>query len=274
LIERGEVMSRLRSRGLLAAGSSALLLSSLTITDIAVATTEPAPEPRAVEILSPDESWGGATRGEWLARAWQRVVSLPAGVEALPATGERCGYGQFGPVFFLRGSFDRSEETCVVAEGTAVFVLVSGAECSTVEPPPFFGRDEEELAACAAAAVDETTEFQASLDGQDVADLEAYRATSPLFTLILPPNFGGAGAPAGVANSVAEAYCFIIAPPPPGQYEVAWSTRYGTDTYGGMVTLIVEAPQVIEPGGTLEPSTAPPSSEPTATSSVATQDPS
>jgi hypothetical protein len=267
-------MSRFRSRGLRAAGSSALLLSSLTITDIAVATTEPAPEPGAVEILSPDESWGGATRGEWLARAWQRFVSLPAGVEALPATGERCGSGQFGPVFFLRGSFDGSAETCVVAEGTAVFVLVSGAECSTVEPPPFFGRNEEELAACAAAAVDETTEFEASLDGQDVADLETYRTTSPLFALTLPPNFGGSSVPAGVANSVAEAYCFIIAPPPPGQYEVAWSTRYATDTYGGMVTLIVEAPQVIEPGGTLEPSTAPPSSEPTPTSSAATQDPS
>ena len=49
-------MSRLRSRVLLAAGSSSLLLSSLAIADTTAATTEPAPEPGAVETLPPDES--------------------------------------------------------------------------------------------------------------------------------------------------------------------------------------------------------------------------
>jgi quercetin dioxygenase-like cupin family protein len=42
-------MSRLRSRVLLAAGSSSLLLGSLAIADTTAATTEPAPEPEASE---------------------------------------------------------------------------------------------------------------------------------------------------------------------------------------------------------------------------------
>jgi quercetin dioxygenase-like cupin family protein len=42
-------MSRIRSRVLLAAGSSSLLLTSLTIADTAAATTEPGPEPVASE---------------------------------------------------------------------------------------------------------------------------------------------------------------------------------------------------------------------------------
>ena len=33
------------------------------------------------------------------------------------------------------------------------FVPLLGSECSTVEPPPFFGRDESELRRCATAAV-------------------------------------------------------------------------------------------------------------------------
>ena len=102
-------MSRLRFRGLLIAGSSALLLSSLALTDMAVATTEPAPEPGAVEILPPDESFAGATLGEWGARWWQWMVSLPEDIHpALDTTGERCGYGQHGPMFFLPPSFGGS----------------------------------------------------------------------------------------------------------------------------------------------------------------------
>jgi hypothetical protein len=198
------------------------------------------PETPSLEILPPDESWGGATRGEWNARGWQRVVSLPPESD--------CGSGQFGPMFFLTGSFGAAEETCVVAEGIAIFVVVTGAECSTVEPPPYFGRNEEELRACAAAAVDEITDYQASVNGQDIPDLDAYRTTSPLFPLTLPEG-NGFGVPAGVAQAVAESYSFIIAPPPPGEYEVAWSTTFpgASEPYGGTVTLIVEAPQVAEP---------------------------
>ena len=46
-------MSRIRSRILLAAGSSSLLLGSLAIADTAAATTEPEPEPGASESSAP-----------------------------------------------------------------------------------------------------------------------------------------------------------------------------------------------------------------------------
>ena len=70
------------------------------------------------------------------------------------ATGERCGFGQFGPVFFLAGNFgpgnaEGVNRTCVVAEGTVIYAGVAGTNCSTLEPPPYFGRTEDELRACA-----------------------------------------------------------------------------------------------------------------------------
>ena len=34
-------------------------------------------------------------------------------------------------------------------------VPAGGVECSTAEPPPFFGRDEEELRACAETAAEQ-----------------------------------------------------------------------------------------------------------------------
>jgi hypothetical protein len=135
-----------------------------------------------------------------------------------------------------------------VAEGTAIFVVVTGAQCSTVEPPPFFGRTEEELRSCAAAAVDEITQFEARIDGQAVNNLDEYRTTSPLFTLTIPEN-NGFGVEPGVANAVTESYSFIVAPPRPGVYEIAWTTTFvgATEPYGATVSVIVEAPQVIEP---------------------------
>ena len=114
-------------------------------------------------------------------------------------TDERCGYGQSGPVFFVLGW---PPLTCVVAEGTAIYVRLTGPECSTVEPPPWFGRTEEELRACANSGLDEeASELQASVNGHDVANLDAYRTTSPLFTVTFPED-NVIDVDPGVANAV------------------------------------------------------------------------
>ncbi len=136
----------------------------------------------------------------------------------------------------------------MVAEGTAIYVFVAGTTCSTVEPPPYFGRNEDELRACASAGMDEITDFQATVNGQDVTDLEAYRTTSPMFTITFPKD-NISGIEAGVAQAVSEAFSLIVAPPPPGEYEITVSVTSpgNSQPIGGTITVIVEAPQVIEP---------------------------
>ena len=241
--------------------------TSVSATSDAVAATSVASstETAAVDILPPDQPWDGLTRGEWDARWFQWTVSLPVDVNpALDTTGERCGYGQSGSVFFLPVNADPSaaeggdifaqeppqpvERTCVVAEGTAIYANPVSFDCSTAEPPPFFGRTEDELRACANAWLDKATDYQASINGHDVGDLEAYRSGSPLFTLTFPEN-NLFGAEPVVAQAVSAAYSFIIAPPPPGEYKIVLSTRYlgHTATILNTVNLIVEAPEVIEP---------------------------
>ena len=124
-------MSRLRSRVLLATGVTSLL-TGVAIADTTGATSTTEPEPGAVEILPPDESLAGATLGEWGARWWQWAAGLPEGFD--------CGYGQHGPVFFLPVSrFLVSSFDCVVAEGTAIYVIVDGEFCSSTVPPPSSG---------------------------------------------------------------------------------------------------------------------------------------
>ena len=259
-------MSLRRSRILLAAVTSGSLLAGLAVAessgattpdtvaettvattpDTAAETSATTPDVAAVEILPPDESWGGISRGELVAEWWQRVLAMPEEISPyFDPTGERCGYQQSGPVFLLPGNFAGGtvERTCVVAEGTAIFVYVAGVTCGTAEPPPYFGRTEDELRTCATTLFDEgVTDFQARVDGQDVADLDSYRTTTPMFTMIYPENNIFDIEP-GVGQEVAESISFIIAPPPPGEYEVIVSQG----DFGGSITVIVEAPQVIEP---------------------------
>jgi hypothetical protein len=52
---------------------STVAVTPETAADTSITTTAPA----AIEILPPDESWRGLTRGDWLARKYQWVFSLP-----------------------------------------------------------------------------------------------------------------------------------------------------------------------------------------------------
>ena len=91
--------------------------SIASATDTVAETTVATPEAAELEILPPDEPYGGATLGEWHARWWQWAASLPAGFE--------CNYGQHGPMFFLPPAFESSFD-CVVPEGTAIYAIVDG----------------------------------------------------------------------------------------------------------------------------------------------------
>jgi hypothetical protein len=246
----------------LLAGMAVAETSSATTPDTVAETSVPAtPDTVAqtsattsdavgVEILAPDESWAGLTRGELTAQWWQRALSMPEEISPYTdTTGERCGYQQSGPVFLLPGSWVGSvERTCVVAEGTAIFVYAGGGTCSTVEPPPYFGRTEDELRECVTAVNEAIAESSVSINGQAVPDLDAYWTPSPLFTITAPED-NLFGIEPGVGQTVSEAISIIIAPPPPGEYVIAASLRHEWESVPttNSTTIIVEAPQVIEP---------------------------
>jgi hypothetical protein len=204
-----------------------------------------------VEILPPGEPWTGVSRAEWEARSSQWWLSLPEEISpGLDTTGERCGYGQSGPVFFVPGIINNEvlDFTCVVAEGTAIYASANGTACSTVEPPPPSGWSEDALRACADEFIDgAVTEVHAHINGQGVAGLKEYRIASTLFTFNCPEN-NICGVEPGVAQAVAAAYSFIIAPPPPGEYEIVFSSIFSDASEQiATYTVTVEAPQVIEP---------------------------
>ena len=144
-------------------------------------------------VLPPDAEVDGLDLGVWSARSWQWFFSLPEEVNPFfDATGELCGYGQSGPVFFLAGSFVSVERSCVIPEGVHIFVPLIGSECSTVESPPFFGRDEDELRRCANEAVDHAESAVEMSRRQS----RSTARRSPIWRCIAPrPRCSGCGFP-------------------------------------------------------------------------------
>lgn len=207
----------------------------------------------SVQIVPPGEEFGGATAAEWEARWWQWALSLPEAVNPnFDLTGANCGAGQFGPVFLLPSSFLPPDEDiefrCVVPEGLGIYVSLGGAGCTTVEPPPFFGRDEAEMAACAEEAADMMISSEVTINGEPVENIEQYRMTTPVFTM----NFGPDniyGLEPVVADSVVSSYGFIIEPPAPGEYEIVIVNEWeGLDEPVRLAhTIVVTPATVIEP---------------------------
>src|SRR4029079_243057 len=191
----------------------------------------------------PDASWENVTRGEWTARAWQWWLSLPTDVNP-SMTNQGCGYGQGGPVYFLPFSADNIH--CVVAEGTAIYVTAEYAWCTTIDPAPAFGRNEEELQACTRELVDNAAiTSHVTINGHDVGDTGQYRLATAAFPITLLEGNLNLAQP-GVALAVAETSNFIIAPPPPGDYEIVVSLGSSDGSAVFTYTISVEAPQVLE----------------------------
>ena len=197
-------------------------------------------------VLPPDAPAYGLTYEAWTARFAQWAHSLPAGINpATDETGERCGLGQNGPVFFLvqAGDEEAIERTCTVPAGTALLLPLLDASCTTVEPPPFHGRDEAALRACTEAWFATAVELTAVVDGETIPDLERYRVQSDLFTVALPAGNWLDVEPA-VTQGVADGYWLLLAPLPVGEHELRFGGSFPNSDFSTEVTyhLIVAEP--------------------------------
>jgi hypothetical protein len=204
--------------------------------------------------LPPDAEVDGHSLAEWSARQFQWMSSIPdAANPFFDQTGEFCGYGQSGDVFFLAGSAASVERACTVTRGVTIFVPILVSVCDTVQPPPYFGRDETALAKCAVRnednflkAKDLAAGMGLTVDGQDVPDLQSYRVTTPLFALNLPAD-NRLATSVLVGSAVGDGYQVLLAPLSEGDHTIVITSPAVTDDQHELVVttyhLTVVAPR-------------------------------
>ncbi|HEX2914695.1 MAG TPA: hypothetical protein VH186_28095 [Chloroflexia bacterium] len=155
------------------------------------------------KVLPPQSSAFGKTYGEWSAMWWQWAFSIPVPDNPLlDQTGEKCGVGQSGKVWFLVGTFvntltptgdtlGQATRNCTIPAGKAIFFPILNAEWDEIgQNPPL---TVEQLRQLAADAMDTTKNLSASVDGHSIRltdnnGKQIYRVTSPVFSFTLPED--------------------------------------------------------------------------------------
>ncbi len=179
------------------------------------------------QVIPPGAKAYGMTYGEWSARWYQWVYSLPVDRHPLFDTAD-CSEGQTGKVWFLGGTYTFVEEDgvvkgeadrdCSMPFGTALFLPIMNAECNQiVDGYP----DEESLRECANYLADHIQDLKATIDGKELKHLGLYRAESPLFTIGPLPADNILGAdPGATAPSVADGFYIMLAPLSRGEHYI------------------------------------------------------
>jgi len=216
--------------------TKSLVLVGLTVLlGIIVPSANAADTPSVVEVKT-----YGSTYGEFSARWWQWLLSIPAAVN--PNIGGDCGQGQYDDVFFLPGAFgsDPVVRTCAIPAGKpAFFPLIN----SLAFKPG--GKDTLlDLRKLAAELIDNVTALTVTIDGEmtlNLNDLANLRVRSPSFTVIAPPKGllapGKLSVPGNTDPLVSDGYWLLLSPTP-GTHEihVQATTTYGTPPFALDVT--------------------------------------
>jgi hypothetical protein len=170
-------------------------------------------------VLAPNSSVSGQTQEEWSRRWWQWASSFPSETSPISdRTGERCGAGQSGPVWFLAGAFGSAlvQRHCTVPKGKYLFFPL-------INYVVFPDRDSpltcEQATENAKEMTDSPAVLVGEIDGIKIPDLVGYRQTTRgCFDLAARSDVRIA-----ISRSAANGYYLMLYPMSPGHH----SLRFG-----------------------------------------------
>lgn len=192
------------------------------------AVTSPA-DSRA-DVVKINSSVKGNTYGEWSARWWQWLLSIPADINPnLDETGADCAEGQTGNVWFLAGTFggDPVVRSCTIPAGQFLFFpILSSLFGSTVgdcQPSnPDVVCNINALRAAVETGQDNPENLRLNVDGKvlKLKDLLKQRVTSPVLLLTLPEGNLVDLDPGVYSPQVSDGYWIMLQPLSPGTHTI------------------------------------------------------
>ncbi len=158
----------------------------------------------AESVVPPTQKAFAMTYGEWTARWWQYVLGSPRDSNIVTdLTGQYCGLGQWGPVFFLAGSTGGTVvRSCTIPAGKGL--LVPLLNFAGAVPDDALTIEDVISGYSAAADMIDVDTLSFTIDGISVRNLAKYRFQTPIFSLIgAAPSFTSDG---GCVNTTPHCY--------------------------------------------------------------------
>lgn len=211
--------------------------------------TPPAGEPDGCkpELLPLFPRHYGKTVAEWSAEWWKWAISAPVEINpVLDETGENADVGQYGPVWFLAGTFGRPvpfdpvERTCVVPRGKALFFPVMnsmwwGPDDNSNPDEDNYYELAKELRDLAVESVgpDTLVTLTCRIDDLelDMEDLKERQAEAPAFAIDPARNLIPGG-PRDLA--AATGYWIFLEPLRPGWHTIKFYAEINSPHFGNV----------------------------------------
>jgi hypothetical protein len=180
------------------------------------------PSANAAEVVAVQTH--GASYGEWSARWWQWILSIPAAVNPnLDTTGDNCAEGQeFSDVWFLAGTFGDQpvKRDCTIPSGKSLFFPI----INIISFKPWGYETLLDLRRSAASFIDDVSVLKVTIDNKAVQKLFDFRVQSPSFTVIAPAKAlippGQLQVPGDTDPIVSDGYWLLLSPLSAGQHDI------------------------------------------------------
>lgn len=167
-----------------------------------------------ISIFPIDSKPYGYTYGEWSAKWWQWLLSIPKPDNPLlDTTGANSTINQGNSnVFFLCQTYEGEksipDRVVTLASGRAIFMPI----INWISVMHIDGENDDELVATAKERMDVVANLEITINGITVKEgFEGYRAQSPFFNLELPVN-NIFGVPAGHRRAISDGYWLFVKP--------------------------------------------------------------
>jgi hypothetical protein len=176
-------------------------------------------------VFEPGASVAGRSPSQLAGEWWQWALGAPdASNPVSDQTGDQCGYGQDGPVWFLAGAFGsfKVRRVCKVPAGKVLFFPVINRVMFT-QPRTSYTCEEARLRV--EANNDRALELFAELDGVAIENVEKYRASSDgcfeTFARILAVE-----RPYPFQPAAASGFWLSLEPLSPGRHTLKFGGKY------------------------------------------------
>ena len=181
----------------------------------------------SLNIFPPEDKPYGLSYSEHIQNFWKWILSIPAKDNPrADATGERCATGQSNTstIFYLSpNNGGKSQRTCEVPVGKALFIPVMQVECSELEAP---GSTVKELSDCAKKDQDSVNNLYLKIDDKEYKydDLIKYRTHTGAFETTWPDNAIFGIVKGGNSSAVADGFYILTEPLAKGNHTILFKS--------------------------------------------------